>query len=132
MVLKAEPIEQLTVEDADTDDETSAVRRERDLRANEQRALVRIKQEPIDPGQWRPTGLFLIGFFYIELPVLCVCFVLFHCIEDFAVPVGSTVAVRHRGVEFDMLDLSILDFDSCQFTHMHYVNRIYSICKPEM
>ncbi|CAG4994297.1 unnamed protein product [Parnassius apollo] len=47
VVLKAEPVEQVVLEDNDTDDETVSSRRERDLQ--HQLALVKVKQEPPDP-----------------------------------------------------------------------------------
>lgn len=48
VIYKAEPVEQVTVEDADTDDETAAERAERDQR--HQFDLVKVKVEPVDPG----------------------------------------------------------------------------------
>ncbi|CAH2055960.1 unnamed protein product, partial [Iphiclides podalirius] len=49
VVLKAEPVEQVVLEDADTDDETAAQRHERDRTAMLDFSRVRVKQEPIDP-----------------------------------------------------------------------------------
>ncbi|XP_069362227.1 pre-mRNA cleavage complex 2 protein Pcf11 [Maniola hyperantus] len=49
VVLKAEPVEQVLVEDADTDDETQAERDTRDRTHQEEYAKVKVKQEPIDP-----------------------------------------------------------------------------------
>ncbi|CAH0719314.1 unnamed protein product, partial [Brenthis ino] len=49
VVLKAEPVEQVVVEDADTDDETAAERATRDKRAEIDFANIKVKQEPIDP-----------------------------------------------------------------------------------
>ncbi|XP_045504591.1 pre-mRNA cleavage complex 2 protein Pcf11 isoform X1 [Colias croceus] len=50
VVLKAEPVEQVVVEDdADTDDETQAERTKRDELAAIDFAKVKIKQEPVDP-----------------------------------------------------------------------------------
>lgn len=51
MVLKAEPVEEVVVDDdADTDDETQAERAERDKQAEIDFSKIKIKQEPIDPG----------------------------------------------------------------------------------
>lgn len=51
VVLKADPIEQVVVQDdADTDDETAAERADRDRLALIDFSKVRVKQEPIDPG----------------------------------------------------------------------------------
>ncbi|KAG7305107.1 hypothetical protein JYU34_010576 [Plutella xylostella] len=47
VIYKAEPVEQVTVEDADTDDETAAERADRDQR--HQFDLVKVKVEPVDP-----------------------------------------------------------------------------------
>ncbi|XP_023941779.1 pre-mRNA cleavage complex 2 protein Pcf11 isoform X2 [Bicyclus anynana] len=49
VILKAEPVEELLVEDADTDDETMAERATRDRNHQEEFAKVKVKQEPIDP-----------------------------------------------------------------------------------
>lgn len=51
MVLKAEPVEQVVVEDADTDDETSEQRSQRDRQAEIDFSKVKVKQEPVDPGE---------------------------------------------------------------------------------
>lgn len=51
MVLKAEPIVQVEVQDDDdTDDETVAHRAERDRLARIDFSNVKVKQEPLDPG----------------------------------------------------------------------------------
>ncbi|XP_013195620.2 uncharacterized protein LOC106138874 isoform X2 [Amyelois transitella] len=50
VIYKAEPVEQVVVEDdADTDDETALSRAERDRQAAEMFMNIKIKQEPIDP-----------------------------------------------------------------------------------
>ncbi|XP_064074562.1 pre-mRNA cleavage complex 2 protein Pcf11 isoform X1 [Vanessa tameamea] len=49
VVLKAEPVEQVVVEDVDTDDETAAERASRDQKAEVDFANIKIKQEPVDP-----------------------------------------------------------------------------------
>ncbi|KAL0879180.1 hypothetical protein ABMA27_002970 [Loxostege sticticalis] len=50
VVFKAEPVEQVVVEDdADTDDETAAERAERDRLAHIDFEKIKIKQEPVDP-----------------------------------------------------------------------------------
>nr|XP_021187068.2 pre-mRNA cleavage complex 2 protein Pcf11 isoform X1 [Helicoverpa armigera]XP_049697497.1 pre-mRNA cleavage complex 2 protein Pcf11 isoform X1 [Helicoverpa armigera] len=50
VVFKAEPVEQVVVEDdADTDDETAATRAERDRLAEIDFSKVKVKQEPVDP-----------------------------------------------------------------------------------
>ncbi|XP_026331339.1 uncharacterized protein LOC113238716 isoform X3 [Hyposmocoma kahamanoa] len=50
VVLKAEPVEQVVVnDDADTDDETMEVRKERDRQAEIDFSNIKVKQEPIDP-----------------------------------------------------------------------------------
>ncbi|XP_068623228.1 pre-mRNA cleavage complex 2 protein Pcf11 isoform X2 [Battus philenor] len=49
VVLKAEPVEQVVLEDVDTDDETCELRKERDRTAMEDFSKVKVKQEPIDP-----------------------------------------------------------------------------------
>lgn len=58
MVLKAEPVEQVVVEDADTDDETCEQRTRRDRQAEIDFSKVRVKQEPLDPGE-RTTAYYL-------------------------------------------------------------------------
>lgn len=52
VVIKNEPIEQIVVEDVDTDEETENERRARDIQQEMQIdfSKVKIKQEPIDPG----------------------------------------------------------------------------------
>ncbi|KAL4702143.1 hypothetical protein ACJJTC_019419 [Scirpophaga incertulas] len=50
VIYKAEPVEEVIVEDeCDTDDETTAARKERDEQAAIDFAKVKIKQEPVDP-----------------------------------------------------------------------------------
>lgn len=50
VVIKNEPIEQIIVDDVDTDEETENERRARDQEIPIDFANVKIKQEPIDPG----------------------------------------------------------------------------------
>lgn len=52
MVFKAEPVEEVVVDDeVDTDDETAAERKERDRLADIDFSNIKVKQEPIDPGE---------------------------------------------------------------------------------
>lgn len=51
-MFKAEPVEEVVVDDdADTDDELAATRKERDRLAEIDYSKIKVKQEPIDPGQ---------------------------------------------------------------------------------
>lgn len=54
VVIKNEPIEQIIVDDVDTDEETENERRARDIQQEIpiDFANVKIKQEPIDPGNF--------------------------------------------------------------------------------
>lgn len=54
VVLKVDPVEQIVVDDEDTDDETEKAREERDKEFDLSKidfSKVKIKQEPIDPGK---------------------------------------------------------------------------------
>lgn len=52
VIYKAEPVDEVVVDDdADTDDETQAERRARDHQADIDFSKIRVKQEPIDPGE---------------------------------------------------------------------------------
>lgn len=64
VVLKTEPVVQVVVEDADTDDETAAERASRDQRVEIDFANVKIKQEPVDPGGYFFTTVYI---FYLYL-----------------------------------------------------------------
>lgn len=73
VIYKAEPVEQVVVEDeVDTDDETTERRAERDRLAEIDYAKVKVKQEPVDPGQCQFVILHRITHLLLSLILLLV------------------------------------------------------------